>query len=81
MTNKITQAQIVMEYFKNNPILSESHHGSNPHKDFNDDEEIFYFCMEIYAGPLMGYSEYYDFRVCESATLTYLANDIIAKEI
>lgn len=42
--------------------------------------EIFDYFYEL-AGYLMGYSEYYDFRVCEKVTVTYSPEDILVDEI
>jgi hypothetical protein len=37
--------------------------------------------IENLASELLGYSEYYDYRVCESVTITYLEEDVYAQSI
>lgn len=74
--NSMDMEQIdrVIEYLENNqkdfPDLEE----------ITDEEEIFdYFLQEAYD--LMGGSEYYDFRVCQSCTVTYSDKDIYLEEV
>lgn len=67
----------VATYFTNHPELLVDIEVKDP----DDPEELVEICSEYYASDLLGYSEYYSFRVCESVSLYYLEQDIIVEEI
>ena len=51
-----------------------------PDLDVEDEDEIFDYFSNL-AYELMGGSEHYDFRVCESVEVTYSPEDIYLEEI
>lgn len=56
----------------------ENHKGFFP--NLEEDEEIIDYFADL-AHSLMGGSEYYDFRICESCIITYSPEDIYLEEI
>jgi hypothetical protein len=66
----------VVDYMKEHSILTEGE------KDFDEDEDddYFYLCTE-YADDLMGCSECYDFRVCESVKIFHNPENVYSEEI
>jgi hypothetical protein len=66
----------VVDYMKAHSILTEGE------KDFDKDEDddYFYLCTE-YADDLIGCSECYDFRVCESVKIFHNPEDVYSEEI
>lgn len=62
----------IVDYMRNNPILCDN-------KELTDGKLIS-ICMN-YNHDLMGGSEYYYSRVCESVTITYSPEDVYLEEI
>ena len=79
----------IIEYYTDNSELFESipcfqeFKQEFPIIDVNDEncaEAIWYLFID-WAGELIGYSDFYDFRVCESCIVTYSPEDIYLEEI
>lgn len=64
--------KIIIKFMKQYPILWEEY----IQEIFDIDEQMIGVCMELYNYELMGCSEGYYSRVCESCTVTYSPEDI-----
>lgn len=64
--------KLIVPFMKDNPVLYD-------HKTLKDDELVD-ICMDINTN-LMGYSEYYYSRVCESVIITFSDKDIEVEEV
>lgn len=77
--------EIVLNYYESNKDLLTFEPFINLQKridDYPDEvEELIFDCFQDLAYELMGGSEYYDFRVCESCDVTYSPEDIFLEEI
>ncbi len=67
-----TAERIIIDYLDENPAIL-------PKEGMSDDEKYDYV-MEL-AGELMGYSEWYVCRICESVNVTYSAEDVKLQEV
>lgn len=67
---------IIVPFMKEHPELYE-----NDKDNIKDDDDLAYYCMDVYNEPLLGCSQYYYSRVCESCTVTYSAEDIFVEKI
>lgn len=65
--------KIIIPFMKANPILYSD-------EAVSDDDSLMDICSE-YHYELLGSSEYYSFRVCESVEITYLPQDVVATKI
>lgn len=61
----------ILDYFRKNPFLI---------KDEDAEEDTIDFVTEL-ADQLMGYTEHYDYRVCEEVNLTYTPVDIYDTQV
>lgn len=76
-SNSNESQPIILKYIKNNPeILSESSIDLNK----ADDNDII-DCFNDITGSVMNYSDFYNYRVCQSATITFSPEDIMVKKI
>lgn len=73
--------EVILEYLEENPEIKATIIACNPKVKLNDDEAIFNLIMEKYNYGLMGGSECYYSRVCESVEVTYSDTDIFSKEV
>lgn len=69
----------VAEYMREHPILWE--YDKKFVEEMEDDEDLAEFCINVYNEELLGYSEWYYSRVCESVTITYSPEDVYLEEI
>lgn len=64
---------LILEYMKKHPELYQD-------KNKTTDKDLIDICME-YNGDLLGGSEYYYSRVCESCSITYSPEDVYLETI
>lgn len=69
--------EIILEFVKENPIVIERFLKDKEPSD----EKIISAFKELSYDHLIGYSEYYTFRVCDSCSIEYAAEDIFVEEI
>ncbi len=70
----------IIDYMKDHLILLDNPNFRGVSKSNVSDQELIDICME-YNNDLLGGSEYYYSRVCESVKITYSPEDIYAEEI
>lgn len=81
--NSFSQNEVIstiIDYFYENPYLTDKKGIDIKDEDNLDYDKLYCWCVH-FAGELMGYSEDYAVRVCESATITYSPNDVYLKTI
>lgn len=71
---------VVVDYFEKNKDLFPELDGKDFEEIMDGEEEIMDYFTEL-AYSLMGGSDFYDFRVCESVSTTYSPEDIYLEEI
>ena len=67
--------EIILEFVKENPIVIERFL-----KDEKPSDEKIIKSFQILSWKLLGGSEYYTFRVCDSCSIEYAAEDIFVEE-
>lgn len=73
--------EVILGYLEENPEIKATIIACNPKAKLNDDERIVDFIMEKYNYGLMGGSECYYSRVCESVDVTYSDKDVFSQEV
>jgi len=72
--------EFIIPFMKEHPILLEKYKDDLDILDYENDDKLVEICRE-YNYDLMGGSEWYFSRVCESCTVTYSAEDVFLEEI
>ena len=74
------EKETAIDYMKKHPILITEKYDGEDEDDEDYDDFLYYLCQK-YSWDLMGSSEYYDFRKCESVVIFYSPVDVMIEEI